>query len=208
MSNDERISESGMSLFGCLGMLGIAMLLLGLLVLALRFQTKRDQAVLEREQQERRERQVASVRGGSGNVDIRDGKMVEMLLDDPVCREAVTSIDFTMADLGDPRFRRVREFPNVTRVFFYCCDNADNVMSAARDMPAIESLFFEVTEISDESMRSLADFPCLKELHFEQVMPDARIEALHELVPDVEIEACLESELLESVNHQETTKSE
>ncbi|NLS91094.1 MAG: hypothetical protein GXX96_02800 [Planctomycetaceae bacterium] len=184
--------------YGCLILLGAAALLAALLVFAISLKIKYDQAEWERRQQDRREEQIAYVRSGTTNVGISDGTLVEMLLDDSTCRGTVTSIDFIMADLGDPRFRRVREFPNVTRIFFYDCSSADNVMVAVRSMPRIEWLGFEVTGISDESMRSLAELPCLKEVRFEQVMPDAKIETLKQLLPNVKIEACLESEETES----------
>lgn len=209
MSYDESATQSGISRFGCLGILSAALLVLVLLAFALLFTIKHDQAELERSRQKRREKSMALVRSGRTDVGIGDIEMLEMLLNDPTCRENVTSIYFTNVKLADPRFGRVREFPNLTELSFYCCDNADNVVATSKGIPGIESLFFEVTQISDETLHSLAEFPNLKSLHFEQVMPDAQIATLRKLIPEVEIEAeCLESELLEGVSHQETTESE
>ncbi len=58
--------------------------------------------------EERREKQVADVRAGNPNVSISDCKLVEMLLDDPACRDNATSIDFLMADLGQATLARSR----------------------------------------------------------------------------------------------------
>ena len=131
---------------------------------------------------------VVNVTSGSRDVSNSDVELLEMLLDAPLCRENVTSIFFDTADLGDPRFRRVSEFPNVIVIGFYDCRNADNVIFVAKDMPTVESLFFEVTGSSHQSMQSLAGFANLKKVHFEQVMPNARIDELNELLPYVDVQ--------------------
>ncbi|MBL7040429.1 MAG: hypothetical protein ISR77_17460 [Pirellulaceae bacterium] len=163
--------------------------LLALLIPVGYYSARRSQAELEREQQERRLRTIAEIRSGRGDVMIWDAELLEMLVDDPQCVQTVTSIHFFMADLGDPRFRRVREFENVNNIGFYDCGNADNVIVAAKDMASIESLFFEVTRISSESLKSLAAFPNLKKVRFEQVVADETIDELSRLLPDVAVEA-------------------
>lgn len=130
---------------------------------------------------------VANVTSGCRDVLISDAKLLEMLLDAPLCRENVTSI-FFMVDLGDLRFRRVSEFPNFIVIGFYDCRNAGNVISVAKDLPTVESLFFEVTENSPRSMQSLAGFANLKKVHCEQVMPDAKTDELNELLPHVDVQ--------------------
>ena len=163
--------------------------LLALLIPVGYYSARRSQAELERKQQERRQRIVADVKSGRSDVMIWDAELLEMLVDDPQCVQTVTSIHFFMADLGDPRFRRVREFENVNTIGFYECGNADNVMVVAKDMASIESLFFEVTRISDGSLRSLPAFPNLKKVRLEQVVADETIDELNRLLPNVAVEA-------------------
>ena len=211
MANDEPKTQSKRRHFGCLFLLGSAVAFALFSLYADYHVRIAVRAELERLLQEDREKQLAEVRAGYSVVNIDDAKMMQMLADDPACRENVTNICLTMTDLGDPQFRRVREFPNLKELSFYCCRNADNIMAAARDLSAIESLFFEGTSVSDETLRSFAESPNLKKLHFEQVMPDATIDELKRLFPDVEIEAYLESEEAEYrklYDQQEVTKSE
>ena len=206
MSNDESAAKPKRDHLGCLLLTG-----LGWAIYADLHVKRAVRAEVERVLQEDREKWVAEVRAGNSDVNIDDAKMLQMLTDDPVCRENVTTICFTRINLGDPQFRYVREFPNLTELFFYDCDNADNVMAAAKDVPGIESLYFEVTHVSDETLRSFAEFPNLKKVRFEQVMRDATIDELRRLLPDVQIEACLQSEAAKyqkQHNEQETTKPE
>lgn len=211
MSNGESATQPKSRHFGCLILLGVAVLFVSFSLYADYRLKKAVRAGLTRALQEYREETVADVRAGNSYVTIYDVQLVEMLVNDRVCRENVTSIHFSIRDFSDPRFRRICEFPNLTELSFYDCDNADNVVVAAKDVPGIESLSFEVAGISDETMRSLAEFPSLKKLHFEQVMPDTRIDELKKLLPHVEIEACLESKeavYRKNYGQQETAKSE
>ncbi len=194
MPNGQSTPQRKRSSSGSLLLLGLAVAFLLFLVLGLFQARKAALAEQKRLDRQRREEIVAEVRSGETRITLYDARLLEMLIEDPVCRENVKSIDFFMANLGDSRYRRVCDLPNVTDIFFYDCAHADNVMAALHDMPNIESLVFEVTLISDESMRSLTALPKLKHLQFEQVVPDATIDSLKQSLPHVKIEACLESE--------------
>lgn len=179
---DSRIS-------GCVIAILVAVVVVSALVCFAFFARQRSRAEFARQQHERRLRTVEAVKAGRTEVSVSDAELLAMLTDDAECAEKVTAIFFFMADLGDPRFRRVREFNNVKKIGFYDCRNADNMIAVGKEMPNVESLFFEVTGISDRSMQSLAEFPQLKKVRFEQVMPDATIDELKRLLPHVEVDA-------------------
>jgi hypothetical protein len=130
-----------------------------------------------------------AVKNGRTQAGVSDVILLEMLANDPQCVENITSIWFTMADLGDSRFVRLREFKNAKEIGFYDCDNADNIVDIAKDMDAVESLYFEVTQISPLSRQKLALFRNLKKVHFEQIVEDGVIDELEKLLPNVDVEA-------------------
>lgn len=167
----------------------VAVVVVGALVSFAFLVRQQSLAEFARQQQQRRMRAVEAVRAGRTDVSVSDGELMAMLADDADCVKRITVIVFFMADLGDSRFTRVREFNNARELGFYDCRNADSVIAVAKEMSTVESLYFEVTRISDGSMQALAEFPQLKKVRFEQVMPDATIDELKKSLPHVDVEA-------------------
>ena len=173
---------------GCVIAIIVAVFIVGALIVLAYFAIQRRDAEFARQRQERRLRAVEAVRAGRTLVSVNDGELLALLADDAECVKTVKFIYFSMADLSDPRFGRLNEFPNLKEVGFYDCSNADAVLTVAKKMNSVESLFFEVTAISDSSLEAIAEFPNLEKVHFEQVVPDETIKRLNSLLPNVNVE--------------------
>jgi hypothetical protein len=143
----------------------------------------------ERRQQERRLEALARVRAGDTDACILDVEMFEMLAEDALCAKTITSMFFSSVDLGDRRFRRIQEFPNVTKIGFYCCSNADNLLSAAKTLPSVEHVYIETSKFSEESKQSLSAFPSLKRVELEMIVFADELERLEAMLPGVTIDA-------------------
>ncbi|MHB8974943.1 MAG: hypothetical protein ACYC3X_31630, partial [Pirellulaceae bacterium] len=127
------------------------------------------------------------VKNGRNNPWVMDAELLSMLADDPECVTNVTSLQFSMSDLSDSRFKRTRDFRQLQGIAFYDCRNTDNVLESINGMPTILTVSFAATGYSDDGIRWLATLPNLKQIVFERVLPSDEIGFLRKLLPDVEL---------------------
>lgn len=172
---------------GCCCMLLFAVALLSILVYG-GYRSKIERmAELDQRTDKMRQELFEKVKHGESTPWVMDAELLSMLADDPECVRNVTSLQFSMSDLSDSRFKRTREFHQLRGINFYDCRNTDNVLEAVNGMPTIITVYFEVSDVNEESIRLLATLPNLKKVQFEQIMPPGEIELLRKLLPNVEL---------------------
>lgn len=174
-------------LMGCCCMLLFAVALLSILIYGCYRSENERMADLDQRTDEMRQRLFEEVKRGNRTPWVLDAELLVMCADDPECVSNVTSLQFSMSDLSDSRFRRTRDFHQLRGINFYDCRNTDNVLEAVNGMPTIITVYFEVSVVTEDGIRLLATLPNLKKVQFEQIMPPSEVGLLRKLLPNVEI---------------------
>jgi len=146
---------------------------------------QRGRASQELKMQQRREEIVRDV-DPLGETGVYDGKLLEMLLDDPVGTQ-ISSVMIISADLSHPAFQRLGEFGELKSLGFYSCVKFEHVVPVLTQLDQVESVYIETTGFPNQTMNALAGIPSLKSLHFEQIVPAEIVDTFEELRPDVDL---------------------
>jgi len=111
--------------------------------------------------------QIASIKGGTTN-SLRDPSpsLVEEMVSDSVCAEKIQSLVLTSfgPDLSDPRYRRLRQLPQLESVYFYCSSDTDVFLSRIARMASIQAVETELADLSDAGMKYVVEYPNLVKL--------------------------------------------
>lgn len=174
-------------LLGCCYMLLFVVAVLSILVYGCYRSEIERMADLDQRTDKMRQELFEKVKHGNSTPWVLDAELLSMLADDPDCVRNVTSLQFSMSDLSDSRFRRTREFHQLRGINFYDCRNTDNVLEAVNGMPTIITVYFEVSVVTEDGIRLLATLPNLKKVQFEQIMPPSEVGLLRKLLPNVEL---------------------
>ena len=186
-------ATSDISTRGCLAMalggLAFFALMFSLLVWAVTLNDEREREEFEKRQTARRQAHVAEVKaGGDGSrMSVDSPILVEMLANDPDCIANLTTLNFSMAELDDPRIASINKLNNLKSLGFYCCRDMDAVALAIEGMPSVERIWCEGEQFTAAGIKSLATLPNLKRVEFIWRVDPAYQEMLRATMPGVEI---------------------
>ena len=174
---------------GCLAMAGVLVAVLGLMVWGLIAGSEREHQEFEKRQATRRQDYVAEVKaGGDGSrMTVDSPILVEMLANDPDCVANLTTLQFSMAELDDPRIAAIKKLENLRAISLYDCEGMDALATAIEGMPFIERIWYEGGGFSAAGVESLATLPNLKRLEIEWGVDSTHEEFLRSTLPNVEI---------------------
>lgn len=160
-----------------------------LLVWVVTLDDEREHEEFETRQTARRQAYVAEVKAGSdgSRMSVDSPILVEMLANDPDCIANLTTLQFSMAELDDPRIASINKLTNLESLSFYCCRDMDAVAMAIEGMPSVESLWCEGERFTAAGVKSLATLPNLKRVEFTWHVEPAYEEMLRSTLPGVEI---------------------
>lgn len=172
-----------------LGGLAFLALALGLLVWAIIVEGDREHKEFEKRQTARRQAYVAEVKaGGDGSrISVDSPLLVEMLANDPGCIANLTTLNFSMAELDDPRIASIKKLTNLKSLGFYCCPGMDSLALAIEGMPSIEKIWCEGERFTPAGVKSLAKLPNLRRVEFTWHVEPEYEEMLRSTLPGVEI---------------------
>ncbi|QDT75887.1 hypothetical protein I41_51310 [Lacipirellula limnantheis] len=170
-------------------MAGVFVAILGLMVLGLLAEGKRDQQEFEKRRAERWQEDVSLVKAGNdgSRIFVNDPTLVEMLANEPECIANLTTLYFSMADLDDDRFAAVKKLTNLRSVGFYDCQGMDAAAKTIEGMPSIEEIWCEGECFTAAGVKSLATLPNLKRVEFVWEVDPASEQLLRSTLPNVEI---------------------
>lgn len=123
-----------------------------------------------------------------GSIVIHDPALIEMFAKTPECVTSLESLNLSMVDLSDPRFRKINQLTGVRKIFLYSCTSADELLMAIKGMPSVEEILFETTPLTEDSIELLTTFPNLKKVRFEQVVTRSSGKRLNKALPNVKVE--------------------
>lgn len=180
---------SDISTRSCLAMAGVLVAVIGLMVLGLLAGNERDRQEFEKRQTLRRQEYVAEIKAGAdgSRISVDSPILVEMLANDPDCVANLTTLNFSMAELDDPRIAGINKLTNLQTIGFYDCQGMDAVATAIEGMHSIEKIWYEGGGFTAAGVKSLAALPNLKRLEIEWRVDSTYEDLLRSTLPNVEI---------------------
>jgi hypothetical protein len=136
----------------------------------------------QRSRQARLRAEVDRVRaeGATGRVYSLRPEDVEILVNDPECRDRVLEVLVTgdFADISDKRFHALKQLPKLKAIDLEYVGCVDDFLEGIQGAKSLEEIRLHRAGVSDKGMRYILGFPNLKRLSFDERTPLSRLQTL------------------------------
>jgi internalin A len=125
--------------------------------------------------------EIAKIRADkAGRIYSLRPEIVESLLHDPDCKERISEVGIIgdFADVHDPRFHALEQFPNLKEIRLEYVGCVDDFLQGILGAKSLEELTFHRAGVSEKGMHNILAFPNLKRLSLDGRTPVACLDAL------------------------------
>jgi hypothetical protein len=172
---------SGFPALGCLIAFGVAVALLGALLVAGMILGPRAE---QKQRAARVQAQFNEAKGRSSVYVFMQAEVIVKLAEDAESVGELVELNLSSINFHDIDMAPAGKLSKLKTIYAYDCTDMENLLSALQGSTSIEEISFDSMLLSDEGIQLLATFPNLRKVYFSYIADKKRVDLLRATLPN------------------------